>query len=427
MKKVYKDTVWGISAKITAMLFFLLTDILIVRLMSNKEIYGEWTYYNAIAAVMFVVGRLGINSASQVFVAGENNASRKYAFIIESLFSRIIISSIVAFVLFIVFPNISWFLGYPEKYPELRLLFFILPFWVLLNTIVDYFKCLNVGFVKFDFVFWITIAEYFNNLILGVGGLLLVHSIYGLAVGYIGAYLLTFLMGLLFLRIYMSDNKLFGNWKEHITINKEILKYSIPVFLSNMVSVLLMDMDTIMLGMFSPASEVGIYSIAKSLMTKLTNLNLALATSTMTVFAIITTENVDEKKNQFKRLVLMNFACVSVVCLGCLVGGKIVIKTLYGTAYLDSVPILFELIPYYALFSLSLLPAILLNYQRLAVKSLKYNIVMFLCNLVLNLVLIPSYGANGAAIATSISIIPYTILLYISGHKIFKPKEYVPQ
>lgn len=48
-----------------------------------------------------------------------------------------------------------------------------------------------------------------------------------------------------------------------------------------------------------------------------------------------------------------------------------------------------------------------------------YLVTLFL-NLVLNYFLIPPMGANGAAIATAVSLVPYTILVMIQTNVIFR-------
>lgn len=417
MKGIYKDTLLGVSAKIIAMVFYMLTDILIVRLLPYEK-YGEWSFYYSIASILFILTRFGFNSSTQVFVAGSQDGQVQKRLIIQSFFTRLLISLFFALMILTLLPRLSPIFGYPEKYPELKILFCILPLLCFFNSFVDYFKCLNIGLVKFKYLFWVTIAEYLNNLAFGIVGILLFKSIYGLAAGYSFAYLATALIGMLFIFSHMKKYQ--SEEKTYPGINKKIIQYSIPVFLTNFISVLLMDMDTFMLGLLCEAGESGLYSIAKNLMTKITNFNLTIADCTMTIFAILTIENLKEKKKKFINLAAFNITYIAAICFGCILFGKPIILFLYGASYAGSVPVLISLIPYYAFFSLSLLPAILLNYQRMAIKSLKCNIVMFLCNLTLNVLLIPKYGAIGAAAATSISIIPYTLLLYHMAFKIFK-------
>jgi O-antigen/teichoic acid export membrane protein len=53
-------------------------------------------------------------------------------------------------------------------------------------------------------------------------------------------------------------------------------------------------------------------------------------------------------------------------------------------------------------------------------KKRAYNIsVTIILNIGLNIILIPRYGATGAAIATSVSYLPYVILNWLEVRKIF--------
>jgi O-antigen/teichoic acid export membrane protein len=52
----------------------------------------------------------------------------------------------------------------------------------------------------------------------------------------------------------------------------------------------------------------------------------------------------------------------------------------------------------------------LLNYQGQAARRLGYILISVVLNVLLNMVLIPEYGAVGAAAAVTVSYIPYVLL-----------------
>ena len=415
------NSIYGIGSKMVAMLLYMIADILIVRYLTY-QLYGEWTYYYAIAAILFVVGRLGINSATQVFVAGSKTAEEKKGYIGVGLAVRFVISMAVGLFLLILMPNIAVFMGYPEKYAELRSMFFWLPLLIFGNSVVDFFKCLYVGTVEFQKVFWLTVLEYLGILLCGVGAIAVTGSIQGLNIGYVVSYFLVSVSGYRMLKPewkHLEFRKVYAD-REKI---QKLVRYAVAAFFAGLISILLMDMDTFMLGLLSEPGESGVYSIGKSLLTKATNLSVAVASSTMTAFALVTKENVESKQKLFRRLNQWNLLAIGCVCAGCLILGRFLIVLLYGAEYTVSVRVMYTLLPYYALFSMSVFPATYLNYQYLALKCLSYNAIMFFCNLILNLLLIPKYGAMGAAVATDISIVPYTLLLYLATNKNFREKR----
>lgn len=415
------DSVYSVSSKALAMVLYMISDILIARYLTF-QLYGEWTYYYSIATILFVVGRFGINSATQVFVAGSGFQEEKKGFIISGLVVRVGMSVLLGIVLLLVLPNIAVFFGYPGKYAELKRMFFLMPVLIFGNTLVDFFKCLYIGTVEFKKVFLITILEYLGLLVFGAGTLALTSSVLVLNLGYVFSYLIVACAGYMMIRPVIHKEKAKHAVKiyfDRIKVEK-ILRYSIPILLTGILSVLLMDMDTFMLGLLLEPGESGVYSIAKSFLTKATNFNIAIASSTMTAFAIVTKENAVKKRKLFLQLNAWNILSIILVCIVCLILGKWGIVLLYGDEYIGAVKVLYALLPYYSFFSMSVFPATYLNYQQLAAKSLGCNVIMFICNLFLNLLLIPEYGAMGAAIATSVAIVPYVLLLYIATFRNFK-------
>ncbi len=417
-----KNTVYSLSSKAVAMLLFMITDIIVARCLTYED-YGEWTYYYSIVSILYVVARLGINSSSQVFVASRVDKEEKKKYLVYGLRTRAVSSLIFGALLLIIMPQIAGLFGYPEKYSNIKNLFIYMPLLVVGNSMVDYFKSIFVGTSEFKKVFWLTIYEYFGIILLGASCVILTENVIYLNIGYVISYIIVTALGYRMMLTTVGKKIKSEEKKEKKEFVKNILKYAIPVMLTSFVSVLLMDMDTFMLGIMCPKGESGIYAIPKSLLTKATNFSLSISSSTMVAFAVVTHEEAKKKKKSFTKINLFNFGCVVAICVGFLLLGKIFIKILYGEKYIASVGILFTLLPYFLLFSLSVFPATYLNYQKLAHKSLTYNIIMFVCNLVLNLILIPKYGPMGAAIATSVSIVPYTVLLYISAYKDFKMKE----
>ena len=65
-----------------------------------------------------------------------------------------------------------------------------------------------------------------------------------------------------------------------------------------------------------------------------------------------------------------------------------------------------------------------LDYQKKAKQRMVSYFLMIAMNLVLNFILIPIYGGKGAAVATVISMVPYTFATGIMANKLFSRKEF---
>lgn len=103
-----------------------------------------------------------------------------------------------------------------------------------------------------------------------------------------------------------------------------------------------------------------------------------------------------------------------------LAGSWFFLPLIYGPDYVGSVKPMMILVPFMIFFSYSVFQSAFLDYQGKAKKrafNLSFSMVL---NILFNLALIPKYGATGAAIATSISFMPYTILNFFEVRRTFE-------
>ena len=74
-------------------------------------------------------------------------------------------------------------------------------------------------------------------------------------------------------------------------------------------------------------------------MGKLTHVNLAICTSTMTVFAVLTKENVNRMRKTFHKIMLGNVAVMLLICVAVLLFGPYVIR-IYINDTIKTLPII---------------------------------------------------------------------------------------
>ena len=115
--------------------------------------------------------------------------------------------------------------------------------------------------------YWlVTLAEFGGYFIFGVGCLVISKNIIGLGIGYIIAIWNAALIGSILLKKYLRESKCqYADSEYEKTIRWSIFKYAMPIFVVSIGSLLLTEMDSLMLGVMSETGEIGAYSIAKSL------------------------------------------------------------------------------------------------------------------------------------------------------------------
>ena len=220
---------------------------------------------------------------------------------------------------------------------------------------------------------------------------------------------------LLYAKFYRK-NKIYA---ENDFVNK-ILKYSIPLFFISVGFLIATEVDTVMLGLFSTDAEVGTYAVAKQIIIKLPHISLAMVMGTMPVFAKLNEDNKEELKKLFFKLLRTNALIFAIIAIGIVFLSRIFVPLIFGVEYNSSVLPLQILTIYLVGFSFSIFLSTFLDYQGLAKKRAVNLSVSMVLNIVLNLILIPDYGAVGAAIATSISYLPYIFLNWIEVRGVLK-------
>ena len=418
------DTILSLSSKIVAMIFFLATDIVIARFLTTSE-YGEWSFYYAIISMAFWFVWMGINESAKVHIAREkNNIKHQGTIILIGAKLRIVVSFFIVLVLLIICLLIPVEISIFNKYVHLRNLLISGCFLCFFNSISEFIKSVFIGVIHFKNIFVLTIIEFGSNFIFGLVFLVLFKNVIALGWGYVIAASVTSLLGMFLVKKYLIVS---GTWIKNVECDKQIvysiLKYARPIFLLSIGALLLTEMDVFMIGIMSSSEETGIYSIAKSLVGKLTHVNLAICTSTMTSFAVLTKDGIVQSKLKFKKILLINTCMLILVSISICLLGPLGIRLLYGSEYSMVSEVMVLLIPYYLGFGISIFYSALVDYQGRANKRLPYYFFMIFLNFIFNYLLIPRFAAKGAAIATSISVIPYVIGLVFVVRKIFKEVE----
>lgn len=412
-----KNTSYSLLGKIIAMLFLVLLDVIAARMLSVEN-YAEWVFFFSILTMLFYVGWMGINTSAKVYVSKCVEARERDNCIRASLMLRTVFSIIIAILIIIIMPRVAGYLGYPYKYPELKTLLCMAAILVFFNSFTEFFKEIFIGLQKYKNLFIITACEYGGYFLFSVIMLLYSSVVQSIALGYAVSGICIFFLGFFLLR-----NEI-GFWYKNTDIHYKkyiapVLKYAFPVAVISFGALILVEMDTFMLGLFSTKAEVANYSIAKSFCSKATHVNYALTVGTMTTFSVLTAENIIEKRKQFNKLNKINLLITFGISSVMVVFSTIAIVMLYGEEYRAAGTIMRLLVPYYALYSISNFYSTFLDFRGKATfRSICY-ISIIIINLALNYLLIPIYGAKGAAIATDISMVPYTVLVTIGAFKQF--------
>lgn len=409
--KYTKETFWSFLAQGVAFVFFIALNVFLARYLGPRR-FGTWSFFFSIVNIVLLLSYFGINASSQKYIAQYNETDKLGAILRSSLKLRIIVSFGFVIIFLAIYKPLTNIL----QRSDFEWLFLAATPLIFFASLTEYLKSVFQGLHRLKYTFYINTSEYGLKFLFAVFFLFFANKLILIIYSFGLALLVTSLIGLYFLyfHFYKSCPTSDSNFRN------DILKYSFPLFFVAIGFVIVTEVDTVMIGVLSTDSQVGIYAAAKQIIIKLPHIALAISLGTMPVFARLTTENKENLKSIFYKLLKTN----SIIFGGI---GALILSTswffmplIFGAKYKESVIPLMILVPYLLFFSYSIFLSSFLDYQGKATKRAVNLIIAIVLNILLNMFLIPQYGATGAALATSISYFPYILFNWIEVQKILK-------
>lgn len=192
---------------------------------------------------------------------------------------------------------------------------------------------------------------------------------------------------------------------------KKMLKQSYHFILSGLMVSIYAQMDKIMIGKILNVSEVGYYTTAVTISTLWSFIPTAIIETANPII------NEEKKKNNSMYIKRLKQLYATIVYLSILYGlfvtifAKPIVSILYGKEYLSSISALRIVVWYCAFAYLGVCKNIWLICENKEKYEKYFTLFGAVTNLILNLILIPKYGIEGAALATLITQIA-TNLIY---------------
>lgn len=199
------------------------------------------------------------------------------------------------------------------------------------------------------------------------------------------------------------------------------LKPSFHVFILNLIISLYVLLNSIMLGFMSGDTQVGYFTAG----TKISHIGLTLISSLSTVL-LPRSSNLLKKGEKEKFSSLINKSLNLILCLTLpMTAGLIILAApltmiFCGREYINSIPVLYLNAPVIIFIALTNLMGIQILYPKDKINIVIISVsVAAVLNVILNLILIPPFGANGAALSTLISEFSVLIVQIIGGKRYY--------
>jgi O-antigen/teichoic acid export membrane protein len=199
-----------------------------------------------------------------------------------------------------------------------------------------------------------------------------------------------------------------------------MFKMALPFAMAGIIGRLYSYSDSIIMSKLLTAKDLGWWSVPYKITFAFQFIPVALSASVYPAMSSLTISQPEKVGELFTKAWRYLFVIVFPIAFGLSAVAEPVIVKLYGVKFLPSVPVLRILLISLIFSYLSIISGALLNAtgnQRIQTYILALSLV---CNIVLNVYLIPSYGIMGAAVSALVSnILLWTLGFYFVRRKAF--------
>lgn len=398
-KSLIQNITLNFIMKVIIYIFSFFTVMYITRIFS-PDIYGKLSFSNSVIGIFLMISNLGMPIYAMRACAQHRDNRKELSKVFNELLSISFVLSLISIII-------------------LMILIFTIPKFIQNSTILIIYggsiifqmigcEWLYKGLEKFKLL---TVAMLIFRIISLIGIILFVHSENDILIYVLFSILATYGVNI----ICFARLRKYVDISFKLSIKKEHFKPLIVFFLMSCAVSIYSNLDIVILGMIKGDYITGLYGIVS----KLKSVLAIVGTIFWTAILPNATQLWKEKKNlQFeslaKKTMFVVFIIQLFVTIGCLIFAKEIIFITGGETYLEAVNsfkiIILSLIPIgfsNILGGQVLIPA---GHEK---KLLKAELFGAVFNLISNLIVIPFFSIEGAALTTVISeIIVWIMCIY---------------
>ena len=379
--------------------------LLLVTRTSGAEAWGIFALCMALLNITSILSRFGVDTAVLRFVAQMKGKMGEVKGIYFQGISLVLFLSILFSVLLFFFSNIVAELVFQK--PHLTAYFKIISFVLVPFTIIHVNVQVLRGLKKIkEFAFFQHVSKFLFAIIF----FLLLIKFYNFDQFTLPVYAFNFAVIIVMIVSFLVVFKKFrGIQLKRIFTNKEIVKTSFPMMLSSSVLLLMAWSDTVMIGIFKTEVDVGIYNVALKL-AMTTGIVLGAVNSIVApkLSETFNNDRMDEFRKLIKQSTRIVFFCTLPILIILLLLPEFLLS-FFGTEFLIAKNTLLILLIGQIVNAMSGSVGFIL--QMTGREKVYQNILLLtlVINITLNIILIPKFGIEGAAIASAFSLLLWNL------------------
>jgi O-antigen/teichoic acid export membrane protein len=409
IRKLLKSSgLYAIGALATPLVSLMLTPFL-AHFLSQSE-YGVLAVLNTLIALASGITQLGLGAAFFRAYNYDYTATRdRRAVLATALVLLVVVSVPCAILAAAAAPGLaSLIFGHPEDGGLVALAAGVM---LMQNLAVPGFAWLRAENRALLFSIVTMISVLFSLgasvVLVGVLGWGATGALIGAGSGYVCVVVCTLPFILIWSRLHIR-------WD----IARSLLSFGTPLIVS-VISVWVLQLsDRYLLGLFGTWEQTASYSVAYSLGSVLSTVILApfaLAWPTA-MYSIARRKNAEQV---FQKVFLWFSSVLLFAALGLSLVSSVLFGVLFPRSYQSAapvIPIVAESIAFYGVYTVLMLGA---NVRRRTWMTSVFTTIAALINVGCNLVLIPRYGAMGAAASTLIAYVALAVVAYVANQRIY--------
>lgn len=399
LKKFLSFSIGGYVALVIG--FF--TTPITTRMLSPEQ-YGISSMYLLVVNILMLLAMLGLDQGFVRYFYDENEEDK--GLLLKNCLKIPVIMLVIISVLILLFrEKISEFIFLENSYPMIILLIVMLIF-----TLLNRYSFLTVRMNQKAKLF--SIFQILNQL-LNFIFIVLLFKVYGdnYKTIVVGSTITTILLTIFSI---LSERKIWSFKGKNIkTTEKDLLKYSLPFTITMALTWIFQSSDKVAIKVFSNIEELGLYAAAFKIVALLNIVQTGFTTFWVPVAYEKYTkepENLEffQKIHGYISLVMFGMALVVLM-------SKDLIILLLGEKFRVASSIMPCLVLMPIMYTISETTVLGINFKKKTKYHMTISVVVAMLNILGNMLLVPYFGAKGAAISTGlVYIVFFSLRTYFS-------------
>lgn len=397
---IAKNIFWLSLSQIGSRLIRAIIIIYAARILGASE-YGVFSYVLGLAGFFTIFADLGLSPLMTREIAG--HPEKRATYFASALRVKTILISITSALIIFVAP----------KFSNIEEAIILVPFVALLvffDNLRDFIFAYFRGIEKMEREAFLVILM---NTAIALSGFIILNF-YQTAGSLLFSYI-TSVAILSIVAIYLVKNLIKGIFKNFDKeIFKQFIRDSWPFALTGLFGIFMLNIDIVMLGWWRTPEEIGYYSASQRVAQILYTLPAIFASSAFPAMTrFIKQKEIGRARNLNEKLISALYFIAIPLTIGGIILSAPLIKFIFGQEYLPASASFQILIATLLIHFPGAILGNLIMAHNQQKQLVKYVIIGSASNVIFNVLLIPSLGISGAAIATLISQFAYFAPIWI--------------